>query len=61
MHAIEATDALSFVVGKLVSERLALRVFAPGASQRAPFEKDNGPDAGAIVGRKTLNIEYHVF
>jgi hypothetical protein len=37
---------------------LGLGVAAPCAAQRAGFEKNGRPDAGAIVHAETLDIEH---
>jgi hypothetical protein len=58
--AFQAANALLGIPTKLESKRLALGVPAPGAPQRTPFEKDDRANAGTIMGRKTLDVEYHV-
>ena len=56
-----AVDAQRFVVHKLRQRALRFRVAAPGAAQRAAFEKNQGADAVAVVQAEALNIEYNGF
>jgi hypothetical protein len=37
---------------------LGLRVMTPLASERTAFEEDGGPNAGSVVNREMLDIEY---
>ena len=37
---------------------LAFRIGAPDAGERAPLQKDDGPDAGPVMKGKLLDIEY---
>lgn len=41
----------------LCVERLGLRVGAPTAAQRTPFEKNYGPYAGAVMDTEFLDIK----
>jgi hypothetical protein len=48
-------------VEKLRHRADGFRIGAPEASQRAAFEEDGGPDAGAIADGESLYIEHAAY
>ena len=59
LHALAAPDAVGGDVHELGGGPDVLRVLAPQAMQWATLEKDDGPDAGAVVDGKTLEVADH--
>ena len=56
-----AMAALLAVPKELDAWRLAFRVGAPAAAQRAALEKNRGTDTGTIVDAEFLNIKEDTF
>jgi hypothetical protein len=54
-----AERAFVGVIGELRLPGLGLRVVAPDASERAPFQKDRGPNPRAVVYGKSLDVKYN--
>jgi hypothetical protein len=56
VHTGAAFDAQFIVVKNFRFETDAFRVVTPLAFQWTSFEKNRGPDAGAVMNREMLNI-----
>ncbi len=57
IYACAAGDAASRGIADFRTEQAPFRVMAPEATQRASFQENGCPDAGAVMDGKTLNIE----
>jgi len=57
LDAVSATHAVVLEEHQVWLWALALRIVAPPARQRTPFEKDRGSNARAVVQRIAHNVE----
>ncbi|MNN64021.1 hypothetical protein D3C81_1794390 [compost metagenome] len=56
---LTAVETQTRIEQQILRTGTTLGILTPATAQRAAFHKDNGADAGAIVGGIALNIENH--